>query len=64
MSALYTFFLAMTLHPEVQKRAHGEIMEKLGNERLPILADREHLPYVTAVVKEVLRWQPIAPQGT
>jgi hypothetical protein len=61
--ANYTFFLAMTLHPEFQKKAQAEIDRVIGTERLPTLDDREHLPYTDALVKEVLRWQTVTPQG-
>jgi len=35
----------------------------IGNDRLPTLADRPHLPYVNAIVSEVLRWNSVAPTG-
>lgn len=57
------FFLAMTLHPEVQEKAREEIDRIVGTYRLPTLSDRENLPYVGAVVKEALRWHTIAPMG-
>lgn len=63
VSAIYSFFLAMTLYPEVQKRAQAELDAVLGADRLPTLVDRERLPYVDALVKEVLRWGCVAPQG-
>jgi hypothetical protein len=53
----------MTLHPEVQKQAQAEIDAVVGTDRLPTLADREYLPFVDALVKEVFRWNPVAPQG-
>jgi cytochrome P450 len=31
--------------------------------RLPTFADFPHLPYIHAMVKESLRWRPIAPSG-
>lgn len=36
----------------------------MGSERLPDFADRAQLPYITAVMKEVLRWHPPGPTGT
>ncbi|KAH0579388.1 hypothetical protein H2248_003528 [Termitomyces sp. 'cryptogamus'] len=63
VSAQYAFFLAMVLFPDVQKKAQAEIDKVIGNERLPTLADRPHLPYVNAVVTEVLRWNSVAPTG-
>ncbi|EIN08237.1 cytochrome P450 [Punctularia strigosozonata HHB-11173 SS5] len=62
-TAEYSFYLAMTLNPEIQKRAQAEIDAVVGTDRLPTLADRDHLPYVDALVKEVFRWNPVAPQG-
>lgn len=53
----------MTLFPEVQRKAQQEIDQALGTCRLPKMADRSRLPYVNAVVKEVLRWHPVAPMG-
>lgn len=61
VSATYSFFLAMTLHPEVQKKAQDEIDRVVGSDRFPSFSDRANLPYVDAIVKEVLRWNPVAP---
>lgn len=58
-----TFFLVMTLYPEVQRTAQEEIDRVIGTDRLPTFADRDSLPYVEAVVKEALRMHPIAPMG-
>ncbi|KAJ8129221.1 hypothetical protein O1611_g4411 [Lasiodiplodia mahajangana] len=63
VSAIGCFFLAMTLYPEVQERAQKEIDQIVGNDRLPTMADRDNLPYVNAIVKETLRWHPVAPMG-
>ena len=51
----------MTLFPEAQKKAQAEIDAVVGTDRLPVLEDRERLPYVDALVKEVLRFNPVAP---
>jgi cytochrome P450 len=53
----------MTLHPEVQQKAQAEIDALTNGTRLPTLADRHLLPYVDALVKEVLRCGLIIPQG-
>jgi cytochrome P450 len=53
----------MILFPEVQKKAQAEIDAVVGQARLPTLTDRPQLPYVEAVVKEVLRFGQIAPRG-
>ena len=62
VSTLTTFFLAMTMHPEAQKRAQAELDVVVGD-RLPTFADKDTLPYVTAVMKEVLRWLPVLPMA-
>jgi cytochrome P450 len=53
----------MTLFPEIQKRAQAEIDAVVGNDRLPSFSDRNQLPYIEALVKEVLRWNIIVPLG-
>ncbi|KZT36772.1 cytochrome P450 [Sistotremastrum suecicum HHB10207 ss-3] len=63
VSSIDSFILAMMLFPEVQKRAQKYIDELLQGERLPDLEDRDSLPYLSAIVKEALRWQPIVPLG-
>ncbi|KAI1788178.1 cytochrome P450 98A3 [Ganoderma leucocontextum] len=57
------FFVAMALPPEAQKKAQEELDAVVGIERLPEFSDRTSLPYVTALVKELLRWHPAAPMG-
>lgn len=64
VATICTLFLAMVLHPEVQKKAQAEIDAHIGPTRLPTWDDKEKLPYVSAVLKEVLRWNPPAPLGT
>ncbi|KAL0068438.1 hypothetical protein AAF712_004516 [Marasmius tenuissimus] len=61
VSALLTFILAMTLHPEVQARAQKEIESVVGPGGLPDFNDRDSLPYINAIVAEVLRWHPPLP---
>ncbi|KAH9927368.1 cytochrome P450 [Amylocystis lapponica] len=63
VSAVASFFLAMLLYPEVQRKVQEEIDHVVGLDRLPEFSDQRSLPYVTAVVKEVLRWRPIVPLG-
>ncbi|KAF5371352.1 hypothetical protein D9615_009700 [Tricholomella constricta] len=63
VSAEYAFFLAMVLNPDAQKKAQAEIDAVIGNDRLPTLADRPDLPYINAIVSEVLRWNSVAPTG-
>lgn len=53
--SVQNFILAMVLYPEVQNRAYTEIDHVIGRDRLPEFTDRDSLPYITAVAKEVLR---------
>lgn len=55
--------MAMSLYPEVQRKAQEEIERVIGTDRLPTFDDRDNLPYVDAIVKEALRWHPVAPMG-
>ncbi|KZT19016.1 cytochrome P450, partial [Neolentinus lepideus HHB14362 ss-1] len=63
VSSIHSFFLAMMLYPEVQKKAQAEIDAIVGPDKLPSFADRDQLPYIEALVSEVLRWNPVAPLG-
>ncbi|KAF7353983.1 Cytochrome P450 [Mycena venus] len=61
VSAVGSFFLAMSLHPEIQERAHAELLKVVGSTRLPRFSDRADLPYIWAIIKEVHRWNPVTP---
>ncbi|KAJ4484986.1 cytochrome P450 [Lentinula edodes] len=63
VSALSSFMLAMVIYPEVQDKAQQELDAVVGPGRLPDFSDRGSLPYIDAIVKEVLRWSPVAPLG-
>lgn len=63
-SIIYTFFLAMTVNPEVQRKGQEEIDRVVGNDRLPGFQDRDSLPYINAICCELLRWLPAVPLGT
>ncbi len=60
---MQAFFLAMTLYPEIQKKAQAELDAVVGRSRLPEFEDRQSLPYTSAVVKELLRWHVVTPIG-
>jgi len=61
VSAIYAFFLAMVLYPDVQAKAQAEIDSVVGTGRLPCFNDQDSLPYVNALCKEVLRWHSVGP---
>lgn len=63
VSVAYSFFFAMLLYPDVQKHAQDELDRVVGPDRLPTYEDRENLPYVSALVKEALRWNAVLPMG-
>ncbi|KAI0057847.1 cytochrome P450 [Artomyces pyxidatus] len=62
-SSLASFILSMALHPDIRKKAQQELDSVLHGERLPTFEDQAALPYLDAVVKEVLRWRPAVPMG-
>ena len=64
VAASTTFLLAMLLYSEAQVRAQKEIDSVVGQGRLPDFCDRPQLPYITAIMKEVLRWHTPTPQGS
>lgn len=54
------------LHPEIQRRAQTELDSIIGSPdsqtfRFPTFEDVSALPYITALVKEGLRWAPSLP---
>lgn len=51
----------MTLYPTVQEKARAEVDRILGTDRLPTIEDWDRMPYMAAVVREVLRWHPVIP---
>ena len=63
VSANTSFFLLMSLHPEVQRKAQEEIDRVIGHDRLPNAQDRKDLPYVDAIMREVTRLNPVTPLG-
>ncbi|KAJ7836430.1 cytochrome P450, partial [Mycena leptocephala] len=63
VSALGTFILGMLMNPEAQKKAQAEIDSVVGVGHLPGFADEALLPYVSAIVKEALRWRNVTPMA-
>ncbi|KAI0290257.1 cytochrome P450 [Multifurca ochricompacta] len=60
-TTMYWWALAMIAHPEVQKHAQAELDAVVGRSRTPTFSDAPDLPYIQAVVKEILRWRPALP---
>lgn len=53
----------MVAFPDVQKKAQAELDEVVGRGQMPTFTDYERLPYISALVKESLRWMPVDPVG-
>lgn len=46
------------MYPDVQQKAQAELDAVVGPDRLPELSDSSSLPYLNALIKELLRWHP------
>ncbi|KJA15879.1 hypothetical protein HYPSUDRAFT_58532 [Hypholoma sublateritium FD-334 SS-4] len=52
------------MYPDIQSRAQYEVDGVITKEnRLPNIQDRKSMPYLEAILKEVLRWAPASPMG-
>ncbi|KAK7440646.1 hypothetical protein VKT23_016995 [Stygiomarasmius scandens] len=63
VSVLSTFILAMLANPEAQRLAQEQIDSVVPPGEMPKFSDMDRLPYVSAIVKETLRWQNVTPLG-
>ncbi|KAL0565567.1 hypothetical protein V5O48_016457 [Marasmius crinis-equi] len=63
VAVLTSFVYLMETHPEIQKRAQAEIDAATGGDRLPLPEDEGKMPYLAAIIKETIRWSPVAPLG-
>jgi len=61
VTAVASCILGLLGNPEALKKAQEEIDRVVGPEQLPTFADEAALPYVTAIVKETLRWRDVTP---
>ncbi|KAJ7708621.1 cytochrome P450 [Mycena metata] len=57
-SATISFLMLMALHPSVQNRTQQEIDSIIG--RAPRMTDVHRLPYLLTILKEVMRYAPVA----
>ncbi|CUA72718.1 Fumitremorgin C synthase [Rhizoctonia solani] len=60
-NSLVSFVAAMVMNPHVQQKAQHEIDSVLGTGALPEISDKERLPYINCLIKELLRWYPALP---
>ena len=49
-----SLILGLIAHPRVVKKAHEELDRVVGSSRLPTFEDEKNLPYIRAIVKEVI----------
>jgi cytochrome P450 len=49
-----SLILGLIAHPRVVKKAHEELDRVVGASRLPTFKDEKNLPYIRAIVKEVI----------
>ncbi|KAK1227676.1 hypothetical protein PQX77_009301 [Marasmius sp. AFHP31] len=63
LSSIEVAILAMLHYPDVMRKAQFELDHVVGRTRIPDFRDSDALPYLQAVIKEALRWRPIAPIG-
>ncbi|KAF8814227.1 cytochrome P450 [Phlegmacium glaucopus] len=61
VSTIYAFFSAMTVYPDVARKAQAELDAVVGTDRLPKFSDRVNLPYINAVTLEIMRWHSVVP---
>ncbi|KAF9261702.1 cytochrome P450 [Marasmius fiardii PR-910] len=57
--------MSFVLYPEVQKKAQEEVDRVVGRDRMPTFQDLEpeQMPYLHALVREILRWRGVGPLG-
>lgn len=60
---MLSFVHLMALHPDVQRKAQAEVDSVVGPHGTPRCGDNTKLVYLLAVLKEVLRYAPVANLG-
>ena len=53
----------MIQHPEMMQRAREELDSVVGQGRLPDFGDRPTLPFIDALMSELIRWTSAVPLG-
>jgi len=54
-------FMFMSRFPEIQRKVYQEIIDEIGKERMPTMADKKSLNYTQAVMDEIMRMSTVAP---
>ena len=60
-SAAQSFMIAMSLFPDVQRKAQEELDRVVGSDRLPEFGDLGDLLYIQAISLEAMRWMVVLP---
>jgi hypothetical protein len=63
-SALNSCIKYLAANPSVQARAAAELSAVIPSSRSPTFTDEPSLPYISAIVKEILRIRPVTNIGT
>ncbi|KAF9078787.1 cytochrome P450 2 Le.CYP2 [Rhodocollybia butyracea] len=63
LSSIGSFLLTMAQYPDVQSKGRAEIDRVIGRDRLPTFEDRQSLPYVESIYREIMRIHPPLPLG-
>ncbi|KAK7681339.1 hypothetical protein QCA50_015430 [Cerrena zonata] len=62
-SAAQSFMIAMSLYPDIQRKAQEELYRVVGPDRLPDFDDHDDLVYIQAIALEAMRWMVVLPLG-
>ncbi|KAM9007698.1 cytochrome P450 2J2-like [Ara ararauna] len=62
-TAIRWALLYMATYPHIQEKVQLEIDTVIGQSRQPTMADKENMPYTSAVLSEVLRMSNVVPLG-
>ncbi|KAF8661211.1 hypothetical protein AX16_001491 [Volvariella volvacea WC 439] len=63
VATILSGILALMLYPDVMKKAQREIDAVIKPGNCPEFSDKESLPYLSALVKELWRWSSVFPLG-
>lgn len=61
LSTISTCVLGLIKNPDALRKAQEEIDRVVGSNRLPDFDDEPYLPYISALVREALRWNLVTP---
>jgi cytochrome P450 len=62
-TTLEWLFYILCNYPETQRKIQEELDKVVGPNRLPKYEDKDNLPYINAVILELMRWKHFAPFG-